>query len=64
MAGRHDPAARRKATRHGRRRGCSIHLAGEELKAAGFDPHEAPPYYVVWVDPKRPRILVNLYREP
>jgi len=64
MAGSTDHAARRKSTRHGRRRGCSIHLSGEELRRAGFEPDEAPPYYVVWIAPKRPRLVVNLYREP
>ncbi len=63
MSGRHDPAARRKSTRHGRRLGCSIHLSGEELERMGLDPRDPPPSYVVWVAKDRPRLVVNLYRE-
>lgn len=64
MAGRHDPAARRRSTRSGRKRGCSIHISAEELVRDGIDPREPPPSYAVWVAPGRPRIVVNLYRRP
>jgi hypothetical protein len=64
VPGRHDGAALRRSTRHGRRRGCSIHLSGEELEAAGLKPTDPPPLYRVWVAKGRPRLVVNLYREP
>lgn len=59
----HDQARRRKALRKGRETGCSIYIPGEVLAPLGL----APPtvvYYRTWQDPKRPRIMVNLYREP
>lgn len=41
----YDPAARRKATRAGRMRGCHIYIPAEELERAGFPPDAPPPYY-------------------
>jgi peptidoglycan hydrolase-like protein with peptidoglycan-binding domain len=62
-SGRYDAAARRRARRTGRQRGCSVYIAAEELEAAGFDPHGPEPYYRVWGMP-RGSVLVRLYREP
>jgi hypothetical protein len=59
-AGRHDPAQRRKSSRKGRERGCSLYLAGEELAEAGIDPHGPPPEYKVWPGRKR-TVLIQLY---
>lgn len=62
--GRHDPALRRRATRGGRQRGCFVYIAAEQLAAVGIDPYDEPPWYRVWPAPGRPRLVVNLYREP
>lgn len=43
--GRYDKAARRKAKRSGRETGCWAYIAAEELVAAGFNPHDDPPFY-------------------
>jgi hypothetical protein len=59
-AGRHDQARRRKASRKGRERGCSLYLAGEELAEAGIDPYGPPPEYKVWTGRKR-TVLIQLY---
>lgn len=64
MAGRHDPAQRRRATRGGRQRGCFIYIAAEQLQEAGIDPNGPAPYYRLWVNKGRPRFVVNLYAEP
>jgi hypothetical protein len=64
-AGRHDAAARRRATRAGRQRGCSIYITAEDLVAAGFDPHAAPPEYVTTAKPhsrNTATVIVRLYR--
>lgn len=59
----HDSAARRRAQRAGRQRGCSLYVPAEELAKAGFDPDGEPPYYRTW-GTRRGVILVRLYREP
>jgi hypothetical protein len=64
MAGRHDQAARRRATRGGRRRGCYVYIAAEQLAEAGIDPSGPAPWYRIWTARGRPRFVVNLYREP
>ena len=62
--GTHDPAARRKALRKGRERGCSVFISAEQLERAGIDPRGPAPYYRIWEARGRPRFVVNLYREP
>jgi hypothetical protein len=62
--GRGDVAARKRATRGGRERGCHIYIPAELLLEAGIDPSEPAPYYRVWSAKGRPRFVVNLYREP
>lgn len=64
MAGRHDQAARRRATRGGRRTGCYIYIPGEQLEALGIPAaRNAPtPWYRTWPGRKR-TILVQLYEE-
>ena len=62
--GRHDFAARRRATRGGRRKGCYVYIPAEQLARAGIDPDGPPPYYRTWVGGRRPRVLVNFYPEP
>jgi hypothetical protein len=61
--GRHDAAQRRKASRKGRERGCSLYIAAEELQAAGIDPQSPPPLYRVWAGRKR-TLVVSLYPQP
>lgn len=61
--GRHDPAARKRAQRHGREKGCRVNIAAEQLAAAGIDPNGSVPFYTVRAWP-RGRFLVTLYREP
>lgn len=63
MAGRADTAARRKGVRRGRERGCWLYVPAETLEALGWSRDDPPPYSMMWPDPKRPRLLVNLYRE-
>lgn len=58
--GRHDAAQRRKASRKGRERGCSLYIAAEDLVAAGIDPYGLPPEYKVWPGRKR-TLMVALY---
>lgn len=65
MAGRHDQAARRRGTRAGRKRGCSIYIPREQLERAGVadTADGGPPYYRTW-DGRKGTILVQLYKEP
>jgi hypothetical protein len=63
MAGRHDPAATRKAKRSGRQRGCWVYVPAEYLVESGIDPLGKPPTYRVWSGRKR-TLLVQLYTEP
>jgi hypothetical protein len=60
--GRHDHAARRRAQRYGRERGCWVYIPAEELVKTGVDLFGAPPAYRVWAAP-RGRVVVQLYRE-
>lgn len=58
--GRHDTAARRRALRKQREKGCSIYIAAEQLQAAGVDPNGPAPFYRVWAG-ERGRFIVTLY---
>jgi len=62
-SGRHDAGARRKATRKGRERVCSLYISAEELAAAGVDLEASPPLYRVWAGRKR-TLVVSLYPQP
>jgi hypothetical protein len=62
-AGRHDAAARRRAKRAGRERGCWTYISAEQLALAGYAPGEPAPFYRVWGG-QRGRYVVTLYREP
>jgi hypothetical protein len=62
MAGSSDLAARKRATRAGRRRGCYIYIPAELLEKAGFDPHGPTPWYRIYGG-ERGRYVVTLYRE-
>ena len=62
IAGRHDTAERKQATRAGRRRGCYIYIVAEDLQKAGIDPYGPAPFYRVWAG-KRGRFIVTLYGE-
>jgi hypothetical protein len=66
MAGRHDFAARRRARRVGRQKGCSVYIPAEVLEAVGIDPNGPVPYFRTWAGPRRksPTVLVKLYDEP
>lgn len=59
--GRHDAAARRRAVRSGRERGCWVYIPAEELAAAGVDPQGDAPFYRTWG--RKRTILVALYKE-
>jgi hypothetical protein len=61
-SGRYDSAARRRAARRPRERGCSVYIPAEELVAAGIDPTGPVPFYRVW-GRSRGTVLVRLYRE-
>lgn len=61
--GRHDAGQRRKASRKGRERGCSLYIAAEELAAAGIDPYGPPPTFKVWTGRKR-TLMIALYVTP
>lgn len=63
MAGRHDQAARRRAQRTGRERGCWVYIPAEQLARLGIDPAAAPPYFRTW-DGRKRTVLVQLYLEP
>lgn len=62
-AGRHDAAARRKAQRRGRERGCWVYISAEALERAGLASEAFVPWYRVWGG-QRGRYVVTLYREP
>jgi hypothetical protein len=59
-----DTAARKRAKRSGRERGCWTYISAEQLEAAGIDPRGPAPFYRIWEARGRPRFVVNLYREP
>jgi hypothetical protein len=58
----YDPAERRKATRAGRQRGCSIYIPADDLRAAGINPDEPTPHYRIWPS-ARGSLLIRLYKE-
>ena len=66
MAGRHDQAARRRAKRSARERGCWTYIPAEVLVSLGLDPDQPAPFYRTWPGPKRksPSVIVQLYTEP
>jgi hypothetical protein len=63
VSGRHDAAARRRAQRRGRERGCWVYIAAEALAAAGYGPDTPAPWYRVWGG-QRGRYVVTLYPQP
>jgi hypothetical protein len=61
-AGRQDTAARKRAQRSGRLRGCSMNITADELEAAGIDPHGPRPWYrIVGIGTDRSRFVVQLF---
>lgn len=61
----HDHAERRRSQRRGRERGCWVYIPAEDLKRAGLDPVDPPPFYRTWADKSgRGGVRVRLYREP
>lgn len=63
MGGRHDPLARRKSQRHGKRKGVVITISAAELAAAGIDPEGPAPEYRVYPGSKRDGgMQLRLYR--
>jgi hypothetical protein len=61
---RYDQAVRRRATRSGRQTGVWVYIPAHELRAAGFDPHDDPPWYLVRGKNDKGRgAFVNLYDE-
>jgi hypothetical protein len=61
--GRHDPAARRRAKRSGREKGCWTYISAEQLLAAGIDPDGPVPWFRVWAG-SRGRYVIALYPTP
>lgn len=59
---RYDRAARRRAQRSARERGCWVYIPAEELAKAGVDPTGDVPHYRTWGS-VRGSVLVRLYRE-
>ena len=61
----YDHARRRRCVRRGRERGCWLYIPAEQLLHMGFAPGDAAPFYRTWEDRTgRPRLVVNLYRQP
>lgn len=60
--GRHDAAARRRSSRKGRERGCSLYVSGDELAGAGIDLDGPPPAYRIWPG-RKGTLIVQLYAE-
>lgn len=58
---KYDTGARRRSQRRGRERGCWVYVPAEELRKAGYDPADAPPWYRTWGTP-RGGVYVRLYR--
>lgn len=58
---KYDAAARRRAQRRGRERGCWVFVPAEELAKAGVDPAGEPPFYRTW-GTRSGGVLVRLYR--
>lgn len=61
-AGRYDVGLRRRGVRQGRERGCWVYIPLEELKRAGYEGTDPPPFYRTW-GTKRGGVFVRLYRE-
>jgi len=40
-----------------------LYVPAEVLESLGWGRDDPPPYSMMWPDPKRPRLMVNLYRE-
>jgi hypothetical protein len=59
---RYDYAKRRQGRRKQRERGIHVYITGDELSAAGFDPHGPPPFYRVW-GTKRGGVMIRLYKK-
>lgn len=60
---KYDAGKRRRATRAGRQKGCSVYVPAEELRKAGYDPDGPLPFYRTW-GTKGGRVIINLYPEP
>lgn len=61
--GRHDTAARRRAKRSGRERGCWTYVPADDLARMGLA-DTWPLYFRTWAAENRGRVIVNLYPEP
>jgi hypothetical protein len=59
---KYDAAARRRAQRRGRERGCWVFVPAEELRKAGHNPDDPPPFYRTW-GTRSGGVLVRLYKE-
>lgn len=57
----YDYARRRRATRAGRQKGCSIYIPADELRKAGHEPGGPLPWYRVWGSPRG--VVLRLYRQ-
>jgi len=62
-SGKHDPAARRRAQRRGREKGCWVYITASSLGRAGWTSTDPVPWYRIWGG-SRGRYVVTLYREP
>jgi len=61
-AGRADAAARRKAQRRGRERGCWVYITAEQLARSEVGAGGSVPWYRIWGG-QRGRYVVTLYAE-
>jgi len=60
--GQYDPAARKRAVRKGREKGCWVFIPASELEGTGVRPPDGgPPWYRVWH--RKRAILVQLYAD-
>lgn len=57
---KHDPAARRKAQRAARQKGCSIYITASDLLNAGIDPEGEVPQYRCFPG-RKGSVLIQFY---
>lgn len=62
-SGQYDPAARRRAVRRGRERGCWVYIPKSVLAESGM-PIDPVPWYRTRPYRDRSAVVVSFYREP
>lgn len=48
--------------RRGREKGCWVYVPADELRKAGLEPDDPPPFYRAW-GTKGLGVMIRLYRE-